>query len=323
MDEERIERALRAGPPDEPVYVPRGAMRPRGRRRIWLSSVAPALRLAASVAIVLAVVLGIVALRSGRLPEAAATPPPSADQGLLEEVRARGVLRVAVTPDYPQIQVAGGVYDGFDVAVAKALAARLGVNVEFQFLPQQDIESARWDRKWDVALGVPSIAARAPRRAFSTPYAWWPALVTVRDPAVVSLDGLAGRRACVVDGSVPHDWLRRALPSGAVASAMAPPPDATIVTRASETDCLTAGEVDFAVTDRSLRTTIETTGTGRLLDRPAFGEPVAVAFDLDGPAADSLRELVDSAIADLRSDGTLAALSRQQLGGLDLTAVPR
>lgn len=54
MDTERIERALREGPPDEPVYVPGGHRDPR--RRLWsLARVAAVL----STAVVIGVMIGV------------------------------------------------------------------------------------------------------------------------------------------------------------------------------------------------------------------------------------------------------------------------
>jgi ABC-type amino acid transport substrate-binding protein len=326
MDDDRIERALRQGPPDEPVYAPRGLASRRSRHRSRFASLRPAIVLGATLLVVVAVALGAVILRNGRLLGPAATSPPTpaptAGPALLEVVRARGVLRVAVAPTYPQVQIAGGLYDGFDIGVARAAAAKLGLQVEFTIVPEADIEAGTWQGRWDHAIGVPRVPGHSPNLAFGAAYAWWPAYVVVRDPAISAIAGLAGASACVARGSVPLDWLRGTLDPASVPAAQTPPAGATIGTRPTEADCLAAGDWGFTVTDRTLVATIAAQSDLHMLDAPAFIEPVAIAVDPAGPAADSFTTALDGAIAALRADGTLASISQQQLGGTDLTNAP-
>ena len=136
MSDERIERALRQGPPNEPAYVPGlhlplGRLPPSGhatdmagaaRSSCWSPSYG-------CRALVVAVIGGAFLLRLTLrwvCPEGEICWPAS---------RAAGVIRVAVRPDYPQVAVPGGARTGFDVDVANELGRRLGVRVSLQFVP--------------------------------------------------------------------------------------------------------------------------------------------------------------------------------------------
>ncbi|MGA2487077.1 MAG: transporter substrate-binding domain-containing protein, partial [Roseiarcus sp.] len=58
---------------------------------------------------------------------------PASAQTRLDDILARGVLRVGATGDYPPFAVRGadGAYSGLDIDAAQALGAALGVKVEF------------------------------------------------------------------------------------------------------------------------------------------------------------------------------------------------
>ena len=78
MEIERIERALRDGPPDEPAYVPGGFRRPSGRP--WTVAFATA---AVAIALIIGIGVGFTldALRGGGL---GAPPPPMLDPADLQ-----------------------------------------------------------------------------------------------------------------------------------------------------------------------------------------------------------------------------------------------
>jgi ABC-type amino acid transport substrate-binding protein len=327
MDDERIQRALRQGPVDEPGYEPRGiGGRPlrSGPRLPWLTR---PLQLTATVIAVLLVIAGVVVVRNTRLPGVAASPSPSsgpsAVPSLLDQVRSRRVLRVAVAPTYPQVQVTGGVYDGFDISVARALGAALNLPIDVSIVTEAEIEAGGWNGRWDVAFGVPAVSQRLVDLRFGQTYARWPGLVVL--PAggtATSLTALAGRTACVAAGSIPFAWLQ-GRPYAEIGESVATPPRAAKVTvMPSEEACLSAGGWDFAVTDRSTQVTLAATAGLRALDSRVFLEPVAPAVDAAGPDPTTLLAAFDTAVRTLQSSGTLSSLSKQQLGGIDLSVQP-
>lgn len=73
----------------------------------------------------------------------------------LDRVMSAGVLKVATSADWaPQSFINDdNKMDGFDVDVARELAKRLGVEVEF-VTPSWDIITAgRWNGRWDLSVG--------------------------------------------------------------------------------------------------------------------------------------------------------------------------
>ena len=81
MDDERIERALRAGPADEPQYSPLGRGVPVRQGRANPVGLRAAFELLGTIAVALAVVVSIVVLRSGDQVATAIETNPTVTQG--------------------------------------------------------------------------------------------------------------------------------------------------------------------------------------------------------------------------------------------------
>ena len=121
----------------------RGSVLKAPRSKGAFSRVAGFAQTAVAAALILAVV-GIVLVRFGTI--GPATQPPS----MLADVRARGVIRIAVRPDRPQVTAPGGARSGFDVDVATEIGRRLGLRVELSYIPADEMLAGRGD--WDLAL---------------------------------------------------------------------------------------------------------------------------------------------------------------------------
>jgi ABC-type amino acid transport substrate-binding protein len=326
MDDERIERALRQGPPDEPSYAPLArelidaeltgrpviADRPRERPAPpvpWFRRPLGGLGALAAVVVVGVVVAGGLLARAGVLQVGS----PSGSPDALARIRAAGSLRVAITTGAPQVAGAGGSYLGYDVDVAGVIAEELGVDAIRSFRTTSEILDPPSRSGWDVALagGATDTGLRE-----TSPYYHWPVwLVVTADSSLTRLDGLAARSVCVVERSVGAGWL-----SGDRAGARGDPPvGATPVPLADDDACLDAlasGAADAAVT----ATLLESDFAGRGVR--ALGGPVAVddrgALVGGGADPDTLATRIDGAIADLAGSGRLAQLSRAAFG-VDLT----
>ncbi|NOX63656.1 MAG: transporter substrate-binding domain-containing protein, partial [Chloroflexi bacterium] len=136
-------------------------------------------------------------------PTAAPTQPPpteeAAAEDLLDEVLKAGKLVVSTDPNYaPQSFLNdAGELDGFDVDVAKEVAKRLGVEVEF-VTPEWDIiTSGNWSARWDVSIG--SMTPTEPRAEvlwFTDPYYYVPAAFAVHkdNTDINSPADLSGKR---------------------------------------------------------------------------------------------------------------------------------
>ncbi len=96
---------------------------------------------------------------------------PAAHAGeALDALRARGTLRVGTTGDYKPFtfRQPDGTYAGADIAMARRLAARIGVTLEIVPTTWTTLLDDFTARKFDVAMGGVSVnAARAARGTFS------------------------------------------------------------------------------------------------------------------------------------------------------------
>jgi Na+/H+-dicarboxylate symporter/ABC-type amino acid transport substrate-binding protein len=103
-----------------------------------------------------------------------ALPPPApAGRPLLEQIRARGSLRVGFLPDQPPYSHynAAGELVGFDVEMAHALARELGVALELAPVERGRLEEVLEEGRVDLVMsGVVVTTGRASRLAFSPPY---------------------------------------------------------------------------------------------------------------------------------------------------------
>jgi cyclohexadienyl dehydratase len=103
----------------------------------------------------------------------AAVAPALAENSRLDEIIARGVLRVGTTGDYRPFTAreADGAYSGFDIDQAEALAKALGVKVAFVRTSWPDLAKDFDADAFDIAMGGVSITLeRAKKGYFSIPY---------------------------------------------------------------------------------------------------------------------------------------------------------
>lgn len=99
--------------------------------------------------------------------------PPCAPAGVLEQVLARGSLRVGVSLFTPwTMQEENGELRGFEIAVAEKIASDMGVEPEFRVYPWEDIIGALQAGEIDLIAGGMAITpGRALEVNFSRPYA--------------------------------------------------------------------------------------------------------------------------------------------------------
>lgn len=182
---------------------------------------------------------------------ALAAAPASAQEGksLLDEILARGTLRVGTTGDYPpfsELDQSTNTYKGYEIDVATQLAADLGVKVEFVSTTWDTLAAGIQADKYDVAAsGITLTLERLKSIGFSAPYMDSPLV-----PIVRTEDG--AKYATWRD--LDQDGLRIAVMSGTSAegSAKANFSKAEIVTitaPALDYQELLAGKVDAAITD--------------------------------------------------------------------------
>ena len=230
---------------------------------------------------------------------------------LLTDIRARGEIRVAMEGQYSPWTYHDETTQelvGFDVELARAIAAKLGVKATFYEVEWDGIFAGIDSGRWDVAANEVEITPeRQLKYDFSTPYATLRSVVIVRKDydGIKTIEDLRGKKT---GNSITSTQNEAALRYGAIPT--------NVETFGDTIQLLLAGRIDA-----TLHT--ETSFNDYLRANP--DAPVKVACEVPGapqaaipmpkgPGSDALRAAIDQAIAELREDGTLTAISVKYLG---------
>ena len=255
---------------------------------------------------------------------------------LLAAIEERGVIRVSTDANYePQSFLdANGEFVGFDIDVAREVARRLGVEVEF-VTPDWDIITAgNWAGQWDVSIGSMTVTtARQEVLDFvDPPYYFTPAQFAAADGSGIdALENINGQTVCVGVSTTYETWLNGAatdlgLPDESFYAE--PPTDITIIPLPTDAECpqsIQSGRQDFQVFLTS-NTVVQAAIDGGVpihrVGGPVFSENLAAAFDKAGELDNtSAVERVGEIIQEMHDDGTLRELSLKWFDS-DLTANP-
>ena len=241
----------------------------------------------------------------------------------LDRVMADGMLTVATDANWaPQSFINdNNEMDGFDVDVAREIAKRLGVEVEF-VTPSWDIITAgRWSGRWDLSVGsmTPTVS-RAEVLAFPGVYYYTPASVTVhKDSPYQSISELNGATMGAATATTFELYLQHDLEIDAEG---APAFEYQITAENKSYKDSTAAMDDLRLGDGvrlngvvnslpAILAAIEANYPIRVLGEPVFYEPLALAIDLgDAEFNDKLAGI----LADMKTDGSLTALSVKWYG---------
>jgi polar amino acid transport system substrate-binding protein len=251
----------------------------------------------------------------------------AAPKDLLSTIKARGTMRVSTDPNYkPQSFINDkGELDGFDVDVAKEVANRLGVKVEFVTPDWDTIVAGNWGGRWDVSIGSMTITPdRKKVLFFSSPYYYTPAQFAVpTDSTLTSIDELSGKTVCVGSGTTYEDYLngKLTLEGETIIKQVT---GAKVQTFSTDAECIQAfqaGRKDFQAVLTAQPTVEDAMKSGapiKKLGSPVYYEDLAAAMDQKVPNSDGFVQAVSKAIDDMHQDGTLTQLSVKWYG-VDLT----
>lgn len=271
---------------------------------------------------------------------APAAPPPTPTQppptpvpevkDLLATIRERGKMVMSTDPNYaPQSFLNDkGEMDGFDIDVAKEVAKRLGVGLEFVTPDWDLITSGNWGGRWDLSIGSMTITPeRAKVLHFTQPYYYTPAQFVVHkdNTSFKRVEDLSGKRIGVCGACTYEYYLDKTLVIEGETFEFKVE-NAQIKTYDTDADAIQ----DLALGDgvrldavlSALPTLVEAQKSGvpiKLLGDPVFYEPLAVAIDRSAPQdPTSFVQAVDKIIGEMHADGTLTNLSMKWYG-VDLT----
>ncbi|HVM29229.1 MAG TPA: transporter substrate-binding domain-containing protein [Candidatus Limnocylindrales bacterium] len=259
-----------------------------------------------------------------------AQTPGGGGEDLLDRIREQGYIRISTDPNYaPQSFInEEGEYDGFDVAVAREIAERLGVEVRFETPEWDAITAGSWGDRWDVSVGSMTVTEeRMEVLDFTQPYYYTPAqLAVLEDHPAQSIDELAGEVVCAGEATTYVFWIEGTLNLGEGGVVDREPPEGmTSTTLPTDAECaqaMRAGRTEFTVWMSSLTTVDEAISQGmplRKIGEPVFYEPLAAAFDRGGPEHSELLAEIDRIIGEMHEDGTLSRLSEEWFDGVDYT----
>lgn len=250
-----------------------------------------------------------------------------AGKAVLDEILAAGKIVVSTDANYaPQSYLNDkGELEGFDISVAKEVAKRLGVKVEF-ITPDWDLITAgKWGKRWDVSIGsMTPTAERKKALYFTMPYYSSPAQFAVHknNTTINTLKDLAGKRIGIAGETTNERYLQRNLKIEGVEIVY---PDwepgelKTYPTDANHIEDLSLGDgarLDAIFTSKQTLAETILAGCGKgcpikMLGDPPYFEPLCFALDISRPDSDSLVAKLNEIIRSMYDDGTLVKLSMQ------------
>ncbi len=241
----------------------------------------------------------------------------------LDRVMAAGILKVATDANWaPQSFINDdNKMDGFDVDVAREIAKRLGVEVEF-VTPSWDIITAgRWNGRWDLSVGsMTPTKSRAEVLAFPGVYYFTPASIAVhKDSPFQKISDLNGKDVGAGTATTFELYLQHDLQIDAEG---VPAFEYQLKVENKSYKDSTAAMDDLRLGDGvrlngmigslpAILSAIEANYPLRVLGDPVFYEPLALAIDRgDAEFNDKLAAM----LADMKADGTLSAMSEKWYG---------
>ncbi|MFJ6674108.1 glutamate ABC transporter substrate-binding protein [Actinosynnema sp. NPDC091369] len=129
-----------------------------------------------------------------------------------DKIKSRGRVVIGVKEDQPGLgykDPTSGKFTGFDIEIAKLVAAKLGYGddkIDFKAIPSAGREQALINGDVDYYVGTYTInAKRKEQVAFAGPYftAGQDLLVKKDDNSITGKDALKGKKVCSVTGSTP------------------------------------------------------------------------------------------------------------------------
>jgi polar amino acid transport system substrate-binding protein len=260
------------------------------------------------------------------------TASQPASQDLLDQVMAAGKLVVSSDANYaPQSFLDDqGNLDGFDIDVAKEVAKRLGVAVEFTTPDWDLITPGGWAGRWDLSIGsMTPTAARSEVLWFTDPYYYTPASFAVHkdNTTINSVADFSGKQVGLGTATTYESWINGSLNILGGEVAYDPPPG--IIVKPYSTDAeaiqdLALGDgvrLDGVISSQpTIQQAIDSGVPLKYVGTPAFYEPLAFALDKSRGASDQMLSKLNEIIAAMHSDGTLTDLSLKWYG-IDLTTV--
>jgi len=242
-------------------------------------------------------------------------------------------LVVSTDPNYaPQSFLNDkGELDGFDIDVAKEVAKRLGVEVEFVTPDWDMITAGSWGGRWDISIG--SMTPTEPRAEvlwFTDPYYYVPAAFAVHkdNTSITKVEDLAGKKVGLGTATTYESYLNGELAMmGGGVVAYDPPAGVAITPYSTDAEAiqdLALGDgtrLDAVMSGQpTIQSAIDEGVPLKYVGAPAFYEPLAFALDKSRGVSTKMVSELNKIVAKMHSDGVLSELSTKWYG-LDYSKV--
>jgi polar amino acid transport system substrate-binding protein len=220
----------------------------------------------------------------------------------IEDIRKSGTIVIASEGKFAPFNfVDNGKLTGFEIDVANAVAARLGLKVEWKTMGFDGLLVGLQQDRWDMVIashGVTEERARAV--TFADPHYCTGGVIISKDGAIRTARDLAGKVVGVQTGTTYYDNAKK-LPVKDVRNF----PQDNSARAALET-----GHVDAWVTDKFVgkASLAATPATSLKMGDFLFTEKIAAAVSKGNTG---LVTEVDKALAAIMADGTYAAISKK------------
>ncbi len=249
----------------------------------------------------------VLALSLGTLAGCSSSSKSSSnDLGLVNE----GKLTIVTSPDYPPFENLNdsGEAEGFEIALAKAVAEKMGLELKVETMQFDGIITAvSAGGKYDMGISGFSVTPeRAEQINFTDSY-----YVDDLSCAVLKSSSITSDNC---DAELNKAGVVIAVQSGTTGEAYAQEnyPNATIKAYGNSNDCfaaLNAGQANAALTNAAVVESMLSSYTdATVVKSVATGEEYAAAINKDNAA---LLEAVNKALKELKDDGTIEKLMKE------------
>ncbi len=225
----------------------------------------------------------------------------------LSDIKATGTLKVGVFEDFPPFSSAGSDMSlhGYDIDVANALAAGLGVKLSLVGITGQNRIPYLEEHKVDILLSVGQSADREKVIDFTAAYApYYIAVMGPRALKITDATDLAGKTIAVNRGTLEDTSVTEAAPKSADIQRFDNYNGVISAFLSGQVQLIAVGN-DVGASVLARHPAIEPEQKFRIMSSPDH-----IALNKNEPA---LKNYLNDAIAKMRADGTLNKISIQWL----------
>lgn len=240
-------------------------------------------------------------------------------EDLLDKIKARGTIIVAMegcwAPWTYHDDRNDDILTGFDVEVANAIAAKLGVTVKFEECPWDSIFGGIDAGRYDIAVnGVDYTEERAENFRLTEPYTFNRTVLIVRgdNTEITCFEDLKGKKTA---NTISSTYAALTESYGATTTAVDDLEQTIELVLMGRVDATANAEVSYfdyltAHPDADIK----------VVDKTEEADNVVIAMRLDDDTV-TLCDAISAAIAELREEGVLGELAIKYFGS-DTTVVP-